>query len=174
MSIQETWKDIPGFEGAYQVSDLGRVWSLDRVVAVGAGSRRLRGQIMAVQQHPGGYRQVRLPGGSLLVHRLVAAAFLGPCPTGYEVAHGDNDRTNNRLSNLAYATHGENLSHMLVHGTRQWGERNPQAVLTRDQVEAVKQLRASGQTYKSIAAGLPVTDKTVGKIVRGERWAHVQ
>lgn len=170
----EEWRDIPGFEGAYQVSDLGRVRSLDRVVSVGAGSRRLRGQIIAVQKHPGGYRQVKLPGGSLLVHRLVAAAFLGPCPDGYEVAHCDNDRTNNWLRNLAYVTHGENLSHMLVHDTRRRGERNPRAVLTRDQVEAVKQLRAAGQTYKSIAAGLPVTDRTIGKIVRGERWAHVQ
>lgn len=170
--MTEIWKDIPGYEGAYQVSDLGRVRSLDRTLVFPTGSRRAYGQLLAVQKHPGGYRQVNMPGGCKLVHRLVALAFRGPCPDGMEVAHGDNDRTNNCLSNLAYATHIENLLHMLVHDTRCYGERNPQAVLTEPQVQDIRRRRRAGHTYKEIAQHFPVTDRTIGKIVRGERWKH--
>lgn len=170
---QETWKDIPGFEGAYQVSDLGRVRSLDRVILVRGFPRRLRSRIVAPQRHSGGYRKLQLAGHQKFVHRLVAAAFLGPCPEGKEVAHLDNDRANNALSNLAYLTHQENLDHMLKHGTRWRGETHPMAVLTTDDVRQIRQLAAQGITQRAIAEHYPVTDRTIGAIVRKDRWSHV-
>ena len=85
-TIVEQWRDIPGFEGRYQVSDQGRVRSVDRyvrLVAHGVETRRLaRGKVLAPAPGTHGYPSVVLgrDGGTRAVHRLVALAFLGPPP----------------------------------------------------------------------------------------------
>lgn len=123
----ENWKDIPGYEGRYQVSDLGNVRSVDRVVVCGSRHggnrpRRYTGKHIAGGPHPMGYRQVALyvdgVQHSHTVHTLVALAFLGPPPAGHEVLHKDHNKTNNTLANLMYGTRSLNVKMDYEAGTR--------------------------------------------------------
>ena len=107
----EQWRDIAGLEGRYQVSSLGRVRSLDRMVPRGAAVSLQRGRILAaVNGSAYGYQRVGLGRDRQeWVHRLVAAAFLGPLE-GMEVDHIDGDPRNNAAANLRIVTHAENMA----------------------------------------------------------------
>jgi len=176
---QETWKDVLGFEGSYMVSNLGRVKSLDRTVIYGGkrvGQRIHKGTILKPALVMG-YPSVGLKRGplkkTLCVHSLVMAAFCGPRPEGFEVAHNDGIRTNARLENLRYDTRKGNHADKKRHGTWQGGENNPQHKLTSAQVQAIYRLAWSGWTQKKIADLFNVDPSTVGHIKRGEQWASV-
>jgi len=110
----ETWKDIPNYEGFYQVSDMGSVRSIDRYVkGVGGSNRFLKGSVKKLQNHPDGYLQVRLSKQGLSRtfknYQLVAYSFLNHRPTeGLVVDHIDNNPKNNKLSNLQVITHKKN------------------------------------------------------------------
>jgi hypothetical protein len=88
------WKKIEGCPN-YEVSDQGEV-------------RNSRGWILKPGIKHRGYHEISLAGKQVSVHRLVAAAFIGPCPEGKEVDHKNNIRTDNRLENLQYLTGSEN------------------------------------------------------------------
>ena len=102
---EEIWKDIKGFEGLYQVSNLGRVKSLKR-------SYRVKEKILKPQMLNNGYYQIGLCKNSIrkfyLVHRLVYEAFNGQMPEGLQVNHINEVKTDNRLSNLNLMTCKEN------------------------------------------------------------------
>ena len=115
--MKEIWKDIPNYEGLYQVSNLGRVKSLDRVVKYKDGRERfILGVIMSPVLSDNGYLLIRpsKKGVKKLfkVHQLVAMAFLNHKPDGHKlvVDHIDNDKLNNRLDNLQIITQRENTS----------------------------------------------------------------
>lgn len=114
----ETWKPIPGYEGAYEVSDLGNVRSLDRITDRG---RKWRGRAMTPTAMRNGYMLVTLwrdgAQRTRLVHRLVLTAFVGAPEDGTEALHADGNRANNALANLAWGTHAENQRDQLRHGT---------------------------------------------------------
>lgn len=110
--LVEEWRPVVGYEGAYEVSDLGRVRSLDREVYAGPGrTRRHVGRILAIHEDDH-YSKVRLKldghGETVNVHALVARAFIGPCPSGLEVCHNNGQHHDNRLANLRYDTHSAN------------------------------------------------------------------
>lgn len=110
----EIWKDIPGYEGRYQVSDAGRVRSVDRPVRVvchGVDTVPVaQGKVLRPGRNNSGHVTVALGrGNSRLVHQLVLEAFVGPCPNGCEVLHLNHQPADNRLSNLNYGTRSENL-----------------------------------------------------------------
>ena len=119
---KEVWKDIEGYEGHYQVSNLGRVKSLDRVVEHAKGKitkRTLKGSILKTKLVYG-YEYVSLSKDNKLksyrVHRLVAKAFI-PNPNNYPaVNHKDEDRSNNNVSNLEWCTYKYNNEYS---GTRE-------------------------------------------------------
>lgn len=113
MESTEKWLPVPGWEGWYEVSDHGRVRSLDRVVPHATTSTMAsRGQMLRPSSDP--YRRLRVNFWknsvchTHLVHRLVLEAFVGPCPPGMEACHWDDDPTNNHLSNLRWDTPSEN------------------------------------------------------------------
>lgn len=120
-NCQEVWKPIDGFEGLYEVSNLGRVKSLDRYVDNGHGSTRLaKGRILKPQLVMGGYLQVVLckDGKQTIfkVHRLVAKAFQDICGQFIEeldVDHINTIRTDNRAINLRWCTRKENCNNQL-------------------------------------------------------------
>lgn len=123
----EEWRPIAGYVGAYEVSDLGRVRSLDRKVFAGPSRERLsRGRVLSA--YTGGrYSKVRLTvdtnGSTKNVHALVAAAFLGDCPPGLVVRHINGDPHDNRVENLCYGTESENMRDQVRHGTHTWAKR---------------------------------------------------
>ena len=111
----EEWRPAIGYEGRYEVSSLGRVYSVRR-------PRVRSGVIMKPTVHPYGYLYVSLYDAAgkhkrHTVHSLVAAAFIGPRPDGMEVLHGPNGQTDNRASQLRYGTHGDNMQDALRDGT---------------------------------------------------------
>ena len=114
--MSETWKPISGYEGCYEVSDLGRVRSLDRQ-SHGFRAGRMLKQNIGVGN---GYLYVTLyrkpHKRRANVHTLVLEAFAGPRPDGMEACHNDGDRTNPRLSNLRWGTHSENIYDIVRHG----------------------------------------------------------
>lgn len=118
----EQWAPIPGYVGLYEVSDQGRVRSVDRFIEYANGTRRFRKGRPMRGGTQGRYRTVLLsPGGGKVrnhtVHSLVLAAFVGPRPEGMDVCHGDGDCTNNRLDNLRYDTREANVEDMRRHGS---------------------------------------------------------
>jgi hypothetical protein len=109
----EKWKDITGYEGLYQVSDQGRVRSLDRKVkSKGSGSYLRKGQLIKPKMRRDGYPSVglRADGGRkfFLVHRLVLEAFVGVRPEGMEARHLNDVKSDARLENLVWGTRSEN------------------------------------------------------------------
>lgn len=112
--MNEIWRPVVGWEGLYEVSDLGRVRSFGRVAKCGhGGTRFLKGRLLKAFSGTSGHLRVdlsldgkRTPSA---IHRLVLEAFVGPCPEGQEVLHWDDDPTNNTLGNLRYGTRSENL-----------------------------------------------------------------
>ena len=105
--MSENWRPVVGWEGIYEVSDLGRVRRAGRGVLTG-GIDRYGYRFVDLNDH--GRRQ------SARVHRLVGDAYLGPLPDGLETRHLNGDRTDNRLANLAYGTHSQNTLDMVAHG----------------------------------------------------------
>ena len=109
MSMEEIWKDIEGYEGIYQVSNLGRVRSIDRVCIMKNGLKRLqKGRIMAFFIGHDGYYIVKLCSKSskvgYRVHRLVAMAFIAN-PNNYPyINHKDENKQNNSVDNLEWCT----------------------------------------------------------------------
>jgi hypothetical protein len=121
--LTESWRDIVGYEGHYQVSDQGRVRSLPRHRRGHLGAPTLvRGRVLK-QATSGRYPMVLLcregQRRAHSVHRLVAVAFLRPDPSRPEVNHRDGVRTNNSVSNLEWMTRSENVAHSYqLHGPR--------------------------------------------------------
>lgn len=111
--MSELWKGIEGHPG-YEISNLGRIRTVTREVAIGCGATRLQvGQVLRpwIAKNTG-YLQVQLTGRvRKLVHRLVAEAFCEGHAEGFEVNHKDGDRTNNAAVNLEWVTRGENAAH---------------------------------------------------------------
>lgn len=115
--MMELWKDIPGYEGAYQASNLGRIKSIDHYVngrsRYGKQFKRLiKGRILRPGRYnKSGHLSVVLGRGTngLQVHYLVALTFIGQRPLNNDVRHLDGNPENNRLDNLVYGTRTENI-----------------------------------------------------------------
>lgn len=117
----ERWLPIPDHEDRYEASDHGRIRSIDRTVVDGRGRRlRLKSRILSPGRYRG-YLKVALAREGTLktyaVHRLVMAAFDGPCPEGMEVHHRNGVRHDNRLDNLEYVTRRRNTREAIKAGT---------------------------------------------------------
>ena len=117
---KEIWRDIKGYEGLYQVSDMGRVKSLERTVTRKNGRKQtIRERILKPRSDGHGYLQVKLCNNSgkqktVKVHRLVCEAFHKNSENKPCVNHIDENKTNNVASNLEWCTYSENNKH----GTR--------------------------------------------------------
>lgn len=119
--MTEEWRAVVGFEGLYEVSDMGRVRGVDRIVGARSGStRRQSGRVLRPGRTSAGHLMVGLcrsgRGTSYTVHRLVLIAFVGPPPQGYECCHRDGVHTNNALENLYWGTPSDNVRDQVRHG----------------------------------------------------------
>lgn len=113
--MQEEWHDIVGYEGLYQVSDLGRVRSLDRTIQREDNAPFvLPGRILKCRTDKDGYILVTLNGGfspkTFKVHRLVAQAFIKNDDNLPQVDHINGARNDNRIVNLRWSSVSKNLS----------------------------------------------------------------
>lgn len=115
MQEKEAWKDIPDFEGIYMVSNLGRVKSLERVVAFGKQKRIVPEKILKPKKKKNGYLFVCLyknrKAKYLHIHRLVAICFCEGYFEGADVNHKDGNKENNIAINLEWCTRSYNIRH---------------------------------------------------------------
>lgn len=168
LNIAEGWREVPGTEGRYSVSSLGRVrsdWQGGGILAVHAGRK--------------GYLQVRLSlrcgRPTFRVHRLVAAAFIGPRPVGMQVDHKDGNKINNRPENLEYVTCRENIRRCWkagLHGVEHCrGEANNKAKLTEEDVRTIRAIYPA-RSLAELARTYGVTVANVSSVVRRKTWKH--
>jgi hypothetical protein len=163
------WRPVPGYPG-YEVSQWGgvRSWRNQR------GQRRTEPKALERHVNDGGYHIVYLcrdgdsPRG-YRVHRLVAEAFIGPRPDGYDVCHNNGVRNDNYFLNLRYDTRAGNFADMLAHGTRPRGEQRPNARLS---YEKAAEIRADwpAVSQQRLAERHGVTRGTIRDVLRGRTW----
>ena len=180
--MSEIWKPIAWAPG-YEVSNQGRVRSLDREVAVAANSSDFKkrpahtkirkGKVLSPGL--GRYASVNVAGKQCMVHRLVAEAFIGPCPDGHIVCHGPGGPLDNRLENVSYGTHAKNLGEdRRRDGTLPQGSRNHNAKLTEEQVVEIKRRTANGESRASLARAFGVRPENISHIALGRNWSWLE
>lgn len=167
--MAEEWRSVPGFEGRYEVSSLGRVRNVKR--------RRL----LLPSRSTTGYLAVTLFGGSVRkqsfkVHRLVLMAFSGQQDTRLDVNHLDGNKLNNALANLEWCSRSENMHHAFATGlcVGAKGESNHQSKLT-DQIVYQIRIRhfSHNESPALIARDVGVSRPCVVLALSGETWKHV-
>ena len=173
----EEWRPVVGYEGLYEVSDRGRVRSLDRTVGTYYGERVMSGRVLISSPFTSGYLRVGLCGVGRMkcrrVHRLVMESFVGEIPDGMQVNHVNGDKADNRLANLEYVTPRENIRHGMATGLiRKGGEDNWSAKLTAESVREIRRRyrRGSGPGYIRLGREFGVNPSTVARIVKGLTW----
>jgi hypothetical protein len=178
ISTQEQWLPVVGYDG-YEVSDRGRVRSIDRIVEVGSGSRSVTGRLLSLGTNNSGYRNVGMGSRKagrpirVSVHKLVAEAFIGPRPSGMDINHIDGQKDNNRCENLEYVTHRNNQQHAMARFKAGVGPRMGKATVSEDSVRRIRALRSEGKTLATIAAEFGIRESTVCLICKRRTWAHV-
>lgn len=188
---KERWRDVPGYEGKYRISDKGRVKSINRITKDKNGiCYKHNGRMLRPAKDSLGYLRVGLAKeskmGVFLVHHLVLFAFVGKRPKGMQARHfPDRNPANNRLNNLQWGTPKENGQDKKAHGTSKWhglnrGENHGNSILTE---EMVKWMRARyekiGGPYRNIAReaskkfGVNIGSDYASVIIRRVGWSHV-
>jgi hypothetical protein len=169
------WKDIPGWETRYEISEYGDVRSKDMVVGARGGKTAVRkGRMLSPAKKTNGYLAVTLTDGlnrpQISVHRLVARAFVGECPIGLHVLHGDGNKTNNHFTNLRYGTPAENVADTNRHGRQRRGSQSANAKLDED---AVRHIRESNRDGITLAKMYSVTNAHISSIRSRRTWKHL-
>lgn len=176
----EYWRDIPGYEGFYRASDWGRLKSIGRWVIYSNGRRRLRkGKILQSVLNSSNYLDVCLYKNKkrkvFRVHQLILLAFVGPRPEGKECRHfPDRDRTNNKLENIQWSTHAENIKDKDIRGTHHKGENNSSAILTEEKVLYIRNAYFNHQkTREQLTEQFSISWMAVFQVVNGSTWKHI-
>ena len=185
----EIWKDVPDFEGYYQVSSLGRVKSLYRYSlfykTMKSGKNFLikrfsKEKILCPCCSDGDSRFfINLSKGGKeklkRIHQLVAIVFLGDFyKDGLEICHNDGNNQNNRLINLRWDTHINNCEDMAKHGTILRGSRVNGSKLTEQQVIEIRQLHGQNYSNKEIAEIFKHSRRNINDIVLKRSWAWLE
>lgn len=170
------WKDVPGFEGLYRVSDTGEIKSLSRWIKHGRFGKRLLPEII-LKPYGKTYPLVMLRRNGQFcpryIHRLVAEAFLENPTHMLVVNHKDGNKKNNNVSNLEWVSYSENNYHALNTGlNRNRGSSHYQSRLTKTQVIEIKR-RGKFATYKQIGKQYGVSASTIRDILVGNTYKNI-
>lgn len=168
----DTWKPVVGWEGIYEVGASGFIRRIK------PGHCTHVGRILKPYSDKYGYLKTSLrePGRfqAVMVHQVVAAAFIGPKPTGLTVNHKNADQQDNRADNLEYLTSGDNSRHAASLGRRR-GTSNANSKLSEADILSIRDLYKHGKTQVQIAALFSISQVQVSNIVRCKRggWQHI-
>jgi len=175
MIKMDSWTDIKGYEGCYQVNMLGNVRSLDRII----NESLYKGKILKPNIGKTRYAQYTLKGKQLLGHRIVLMTF-NPREDmkDLEVNHIDGDKLNNALWNLEWCTKSENHLHAHKIGLKGnnlkpiKGSKNGNSKLTEGQVKDIINQRNNKVPRKVLAKKYGVSITTISSITTGRTWNH--
>lgn len=156
-------KPIPSCPG-YFVTETGEIYNqYGRRLRPGKTSR---GYLLFVANNKGHRR-------STYVHHAVAEAYLGPRPPGAQVLHANDVKTDNRIENLRYGTHFDNVQDAQRNGRYLVGGRNPAAKLTGAQVTEIRQRRNNGESLLRLGQEFGISVSYTAQLCRGERWKEL-
>ena len=175
----EVWKDVPGYEESYMVSDMGQVYSKTRFIKQGDKRRLTKGRILSKKLRKDGYYEVNLyknnVATSCSIHRLVCSAFIDKDITGMDVNHKDGIITNNSLDNLEICTHLENMRHAIQTGLlKNYGEYSASSKLKDEDIIEIRSLRSKGYKLKEIANLFDISFQHVSDITNNKKWKHIK
>lgn len=174
----EEFLDIPGWEGMYQVSNLGTVRSLDRIVGSVTGKTYHRkGKVMPQHYNEDGYKVVYLTKNArdrtLGVHRAMALAFIPNPDNKPMINHLNAIRDDNRLENLEWCTNSENIKHSFNLGIScNKGDKHPRRVLTMEMVRGIRAELASGKTPAEVAGVFGINRRNVYAVRDRQNWNY--
>lgn len=175
----EKWKDIDKYKGYYQISNKGRVRSLDRIVNNRYGKRVVKSRQMKVFKDSYGYGVVSLCKNGKTemtrVHRLIAEVFI-PNPENKPcINHKNGIKYDNRMSNIEWCTYKENNNHAIKNGlNNQKGELHNGSILTKDDVIRIRSIYGKGgNTLRSLAKDYGVNFTTIQAVVSKRSWGHI-
>lgn len=171
-ATEEQWRPVHGYAGFYEISDRGRMRALWK-----AGNFHKAGRILKPWVLRNGYLQVHLkppkvPRKAKCIHVMILEAFVGPEPDK-EVRHLNGNRMDNRLRNLAWGTHQENVDDSRRHGTMIKGERAGSSKLTEAAVLKIRKLWSDHHPSLAIAALFGIDRTNVWQIVTRRTWRHI-
>ncbi len=163
---------IPNNPG-YRINSIGVVQS--RLATGGRGTNRLTSNWHTLKPSVcSGYFMVILSYGgkrcNKFIHRLVLETFVGPCPTGQEARHLNDDKSDCRLENLCWGTPKENGEDKVRNGSSMPGEKHPMARLTKQDVLEVRRLLRSGVPQRTVAHQFHVSRGCIQGIHNGRNW----
>lgn len=178
--MTERWLPVKGYEGLYEVSDLGNVRTY-RVQGKRNKVVPFPTYMVARVNSKTGRRNIGLRKGDhrrwFNVYRLVLEAFVGPCPLGMEACHYDGDCTNDRLDNLRWDTRAGNIADKHRHGTmigRKAGIRHHNARLNDDDIRCIRAEPFFPGVNHMLAKAFGVGWKHISAIRNGHTWGHVE
>lgn len=173
--MTEQWKGVPGYEGLYEVSDLGRVRSLPRADA--PNKKTAQGRVLSDRCRKGKYQAVHLyklgKCQTPYVHHLVLLAFVGPRPNGAVGCHNNGNRLDNRSENLRWDSPLGNARDAAVHGTIRLGSRNPSAKLIEEDVVRIREMILFGANRREVENVFRISKRRADCIVARGTWRHV-
>jgi hypothetical protein len=176
ISTMQTWKPVVGYEGIYEVSDIGNV----RSVLYRSLRYTKRTEPTELRKRVGKYSVVWLYRNDVKrqkpIHRLVAEAFIGPQPTlDHEINHKNGNGNFNHVDNLEWITHSENMYHSytLPGRKRVRGENHPKSKLLAEDIPVIRRMKSDGQSYLKIANHFNVSKPLIKNIIAGRAWKHI-
>lgn len=176
-SAIEEWRDIPDYEGLYQISNHGRFRGMPRNDAI---NRRLPERYIQPNKRTDGYYTIHLWRGGKRqqkkMHVLVMLVFVGQRPEGAHINHIDGNPSNNRLDNLEYCSPSDNTLHGFRIGTHvpARGEKHGRSRYTNDMVREMRVLYKGGASSGEIAKKFNVSRSGVYRVVMYDTWKHLE
>ena len=167
--MNETWK---AFETGYEVSNLGNVRSIDRIVQTAKQPLRLKGKLLKPAIDKKGYKRVAIMINgkltTLKVHRIVAKAFIDNVDGKPQVNHIDCVKTNNEVTNLEWVNNSENIQHAFDNGLMKAKRlhESHRSKQTKEGIERMCFLRSLGMSYQSIAKEVGVSKSVAMKNIK--------
>lgn len=183
---EEIWVNIEGYNNKYQVSNFGRVRSVDQIVKTvnngGVSYRHSKGKIFKESYNQRGYVRVCLYDRTgdkkkgFSVHRLVGEYFVkNDNPSKYDILnHIDGDKTNNRADNLEWCDQKHNANHAVAIGLTKVGDLSPSSKIKQSDVIKIKMLYHLGFTITDISNEIGVCRSNVHAILKGKIWKHIR
>ncbi|WP_343743332.1 NUMOD4 domain-containing protein [Herbaspirillum huttiense] len=175
--MEEVWVPVIGYEGSYEVSNKGAVRSVVRTITYkgrwGMTTTVLPQKVLSLNRTPAGYLDIQLSRDGRhkhhLIHRLVAAAFIGA--SDLQINHKDGDKENNSVLNLEYCTSQENLLHCTRVLKKKIGEGSGSAKLKADDI---LKIRSDHRVLREIAADYGVSLQAISYVKRRKNWGHIE
>ena len=174
---KEIFKDIIGYEGKYQISNLGRVKGLSRQVYNNFDPYMTKERILKSCINNAGYYVLNLClNGKVnmhLVHRLIAVNFIPNPKNKPAINHKNGIKTDNRLDNIEWSTYSDNNQHAYNTGLKKRGEHHVNSKLTEVQVCEIREKLKNGESNILIANFYNVGNCTISEIKHNKRWKHI-